>query len=79
MTSFIFPAILILSAFVLGIIAGKLSSPKYKNVGRFNINKGDPKKPAFWLELDHDLDVLERQAVIGFTIIFHQPDNDLLS
>ena len=60
--------------FLLGVIVGRLSKP-CKNVGRFVINDGDPLKPAFWLQLDYDLDVLERQAVLGLTVHHHSSHN----
>lgn len=56
--------------FVLGILVGRLSK-SFKKIGRFMINDGDPQKDAFWLEIDYDLDVIERQDVIGFEVKYH--------
>ena len=78
MESFFIPIALGFAMFLLGFIAGRLSK-SYKKIGRFVINDGDPKKSAFWLELDHDLDVIERQKVIGLEIMLHSfqpPQND---
>jgi hypothetical protein len=44
---------------------------KNTKVGRFMINNDDPMRPAFWLELDYDLDVLEKQRSITFQIKLH--------
>ena len=70
MESFVIPVIFGFVMFLLGFIAGRLSK-SYKKIGRFVINDGDPKKSAFWLELDHDLDVIERQKVIGLQVLIH--------
>lgn len=56
--------------FALGVITGRLLR-SYKKIGRFKINDGDPEKPAFWLELDYDLDTIERQKTIGFQVKHH--------
>lgn len=50
---------------------GRISKRNTK-VGRFMINNDDPMRPAFWLELDYDLDVLEKQRSITFQIKFHR-------
>lgn len=55
---------------VLGVIVGRLSL-SYKKIGRFIINKDDPKEPAFWLELKYDLDVIEKQSICGLEVVFH--------
>ena len=69
--AFIFPILIGCTTFLLGVLAGRLSH-SYKKVGRFVINVDDPtKQSAFWLEFDYDLDVLERQAVIGLETKFH--------
>ena len=70
MESFVIPVVFGAIMFLLGFAAGRLSKA-YKKIGRFVINDGDPTKSAFWLELDHDLDVIERQKVIGLRVIFH--------
>lgn len=77
MESFIIPVVFGAVMFLLGFIAGRLSKA-YKKIGRFVINDGDPQKSAFWLELDHDLDAIERQKVIGLQVLIHEypPKND---
>ena len=71
----IFPILCAVATFIIGFIAGRISKslPKYTEIGRFVINDGDPTKSAFWLELDHDLDVIERQDIIGLKVLFHSP------
>lgn len=64
------PILIVCGAFILGIVTGRLSK-RCKMVGRFVMNIDDPKKPAFWLELDYDLDVLERQGVLGLKVDRH--------
>lgn len=75
MESFIFPVLIGIAIFILGIFAGRFSK-SYKTIGRFKINEGDPTKPAFWLEFDHDLDVIERQDTIGFKVFYHYPPEE---
>ena len=71
MGAFIFPILIGCTMFLLGVLTGRLSK-SFKKVGRFVINVDDPQKPAaFWLEFDYDLDVLERQAIIGLETTFH--------
>lgn len=70
MSALVLPILYGFIMFVLGVITGRLLR-SYKNIGRFCINNGDPKKPAFWLELDYDLDTIERQKTIGFKIKYH--------
>lgn len=76
MEAFVYPIVCSVVLFILGFVAGRLSKA-FKKVGRFVINEGDPLKSAFWLELDYDLDVLERQDYIGFKVQYHRPpEND---
>lgn len=70
MSAFILPVLYGLIMFVLGVITGRLLR-SYKKAGRFMINKDDPTRPAFWLSLDYDLDVIEKQHTIGFTVTQH--------
>lgn len=75
MTSFILPILISAIVFILAFIAGRLSK-SCKNIGRFMINQNDPKKPAFWVEMDYDLDVIERQDKISFDVLFHYPPDE---
>lgn len=75
MEYFIGPIVFGAIMFLLGFVVGRLSK-SYRKIGRFVINDGDPTKSAFWLELDHDLDVIERQKVIGFRVMFHSPSSN---
>lgn len=70
MSALILPVLYGFIMFALGVISGRLLR-SYKTIGRFCINNGDPKKPAFWLELDYDLDTIERQKTIGFKVNYH--------
>ena len=70
MEKLILSILIMLAVFLLGFIAGRLSK-RFKKIGRFVINEGDPTKSAFWLELDYDLDVIERQDTIGLKVHFH--------
>ena len=70
MASLIFPTLISLLLFALGFITGRLSK-SWKRIGRFMINDNDPKKSAFWLEIDCDLDTIEKQDVIGFKVQHH--------
>lgn len=58
-------------AFALGVLLGQYLK-RYKNIGRFMINDGDPQRPAFWLELDYDLDVIEKQRKVILSIKHHK-------
>ena len=78
MGAFIYPVLACVAVFILGVFAGRLSKGG-KKIGRFFINYNDPKKPAFWLDMDHDLDVIEKQNQIIFDVKYHEPpknDND---
>lgn len=74
MSALILPVLYGLLMFVLGVITGRLLR-SYKKAGRFMINKDDPTRPAFWLSLDYDLDVIEKQHTIGFTVTNHTLKN----
>lgn len=72
MEAFVIPILASIVLFILGFFAGRLSKGG-KKIGRFVINTGDPKKSAFWLELDHDLDVIEKQGQIILSVTYHEP------
>jgi hypothetical protein len=71
MNTLIFSIILPIVLFALGVLTGLLIKGSYKEVGKFVINENDPTKPAFWLHLEYDLDVLERQKVLGLRVSTH--------
>lgn len=65
--------------FIVGVVAGvilmKIASRVLKintDAGKFMINRDDPHAPAFWLALDYDLDVLEKQRSVSFQVKFHK-------
>lgn len=60
--------------FALGILIGRFLKPG-KKIGRFVINDNDPTKPAFWLALDFDLDVIEKQREVILGITRHTSSN----
>ena len=60
--------------FALGILIGRFLKPG-KRIGRFVINDNDPTKPAFWLALDFDLDVIEKQREVILGITRHTSAN----
>lgn len=60
--------------FALGILIGRFLKPG-KRIGRFVINDNDPTKPAFWLALDFDLDVIEKQREVILGITRHTSPN----
>lgn len=70
MERLILPLLIAVLVLCIGFLLGR-ASKRYKKIGRFVINEGDPTKSAFWLELDYDLDVIERQDTIGLTVQFH--------
>ena len=71
MNTLIFSVILPIALFLLGLVTGLLIKGSYKEVGKFVINENDPTKPAFWLHLEYDLDVLEKQRVLGLKVTTH--------
>ena len=71
MNTIIFSVILPIVLFLLGLVTGLLIKGSYKEVGKFVINENDPTKPAFWLHLEYDLDVLEKQRVLGLKVATH--------
>lgn len=71
MNTLIFSVILPVVLFLLGLVTGLLIKGSYKEVGKFVINENDPTKPAFWLHLEYDLDVLEKQRVLGLKVTTH--------